>query len=171
MIRKVSSLVCVLVLIANIVGCAKVHVTNTPPGVSDKEVALWYQATGAIDTWSKASGSLTTAAIILHQQFPSENLYQGVLAALGKESQLGLQASYTLQGTANHFTSDQQTKLGQLLDKGLSALSDINASGLDQIKDPKNANEVATLVASLKSALTIIFQIVNPGVSTPQSLK
>src|SRR5438105_18067 len=82
--------------------CNRVHVTNTPVGIVDKEVALWFQATGAVKTWSDASLALTQAAVNLHSEFPDETTYQRVLAGLGRENQIGLQAAEFLQTVPQH---------------------------------------------------------------------
>lgn len=145
------------------VGCHKVTVTNAPPGVVPTEVAAWYQATGAVKTWSDASLALTNAAIDLHTSFPSEAAYQSTLQGLGKENQIGLQAAMFLQTVPQNFDATASGKLSGFLSQGLSALSDATAVGLLQIKNPQTQAAVTESITSLQTSLKIIFGLVNPA--------
>lgn len=152
--------------------CNRVHVTNVPAGVSDKEVALWFQATGATQTWAETGLNLTKAAISLHDQFPNEDLYQKVLAGLGKQAQFGAEASNFLKTVPQHFDGGTQTQLANYLDGGIAALDDATQVDLLQIKDQNTKNAVHALADTLRASLRTVFALVKPaGTPVPASLQ
>jgi len=164
-------LFCLVVFTFQTVACHKVTVTGAPPGVVAPEVAAWYQATGAVKTWSDASLGLTQSAINLKAEFPSADVYQKTLAALGKENQLGLQTAEYLKTVPQHFGNTEQIKLAGYLDQGLATLDDATQVGLLQIKNADEKAVVSAAVASLRASLKVIFALVKPaGTPVPASL-
>lgn len=154
--------------------CSRIHVVNTPPGVVDKEVALWFQASGATQAWSEASLGLTQAAVSLHSSgvFPDEDSYQKTLDALGKQAQFGLEATNYLKTVPQHFDATAQTKVASYLDSALASLDDATQVGLLQIKDPQAKAQVDLFVTALRSALKTAFAIAKPaGTPLPAQLQ
>ena len=159
-------------MITTTVACNRVHVVNTPPGVIDKEVAAWYEATGAVKIWSDTTLQLTQTAISLHSEYPSEDMYQKVLGGLGKMSQVGIQASNFLGKVPQHFDSTSQSQLGNYLDQGLALMQESIDSGLDQVKNPSSKQALDALLTTLRSSLKTIFALTKPaGTELPGGLK
>ncbi len=164
-----TGLIAVLLMSAS---CHKVTITNAPPGVVNTEVAIWYQATGAVKAWSDTSFQLTKIAVELHSDFPSEKAYQATLTGLGKENQLGLQATYFLQKSPNAFNSVAQSGLSDYLNQGLQFLTFATDSGLSQIKDANKKAEIDAIVAVLRASLTTIFALTHStGTPLPAVLR
>ena len=172
MVKRVSRAAAILSIMLIVQACGHTHITNVPPGVSDKEVAIWYEATGATRIWGDTSLDLTKSAISLHKLFPSEDFYQKTLAALGKENQIGIQAAQFLKASPEHFDSGSQDRLAGYLDQGLASIDDATQVGALQIKDDATKSAINASITALRSALRTIFALVKPaGTPIPDSIK
>lgn len=150
-------------LAAALAGCAArtQHVTNLPPGVTQKQAQDWDTAVANLQKISTVTTTLRQAVIKLNQDglFVDSPHYVTVLQQIGKIDQFQITAAEFLKKSPQTFNADTKTRLAGYLDQISQAITELNAAGTTGIKNPDSLANVNGLITQLTASANLILAL------------
>lgn len=154
--QKIAALaLCLSVSVASS-GCLlhkNVKIADVPQGVEERNVRLWYEATGQMKVISATMLSVTKATIALHelnpQAFDSEETYQNLLTVYERIALAGKRGNQILGEIPKHFDENTEQLLVLVFDRILEELQKAELE-LFGVKNPDSKQKLRALLATVR---------------------
>ena len=161
--RSYRLLLSVLVLSFSLAGCAArvKHVTDLPPGVSEKQAQDWDVAVQKLSQIATVTTTARQAIITVHQSglLPDGPKYVAALTAIGKIDQVQLAASNVLKQAPNNFSDPVKGQIKDYMAEISAQIQILNQSGVTGIKNPNSQQQIGDLITQITGLAALILSL------------
>jgi len=161
--RKFRLLLSVIALAFSLAGCAArvKHVTDLPPGVSEKQAQDWDVAVQNLNKIATVTTTARQAIIAVHQGglLPDGPPYVTALTAIGKVDQLQIAASNVLKQAPKNFSDPVKLQVKDYMTQISAQIQILNQTGVTGIKNPNSQTQIADLITQITGFAALILSL------------